>query len=173
VKQSEEGARELERLAQIPRRQELKWLVAQFGTEESEEELKRLASVVGWDESMDPNPVPLTKAQLSRLAAQIFPEEPGEQFAGSARVALPNETEDPTHTLLDLASRILPRKIVAEYIGDREEVLRRMAAEDCPRWKVRLEAASCVFWAVVFTLRKFVAPAAILGALSKWLGMGG
>jgi hypothetical protein len=128
-------------------------------------------------EQIDATPDGCLFNSLEKPASAVVTEEPAaaqsieSEEPDPTQAAVPEETEEPTYTLLDLASRILPRKVVAEYIGDREEVLRRMAAEDCPRWKLRVEVASCVFWAVVFTLREFVAPAAILGALGKWLGM--
>jgi hypothetical protein len=70
----------------------------------------------------------------------------------------------PDNFRLGLAFQILPTAIANEYIGDRVEILQRMAAEDCSEWKIHLETAKCLCWAVVFTLRRSVT--AFLGRLT-------
>jgi hypothetical protein len=69
-----------------------------------------------------------------------------------------------SHRLLSLAARILPWKVAAEFVGDREEVLRGMIAEGYSRWSIQLEAAKSFYWAVRFALRRSVAE--LLGCLT-------
>lgn len=53
---------------------------------------------------------------------------------------------------LDLLSAMVPARIANEEIGDALEIIHRMAAAKCPKWRIYLRVATTFFWVSVHTL---------------------
>ena len=64
-------------------------------------------------------------------------------------------------SLLDLATKLLPRKVGVEFLGDEYEMIERRDAAGMPRWLNELHTLSAIAWAVFYTLKELCDPMTI------------
>ena len=71
--------------------------------------------------------------------------------------------------LIGFVSMFVPKKVNVDYLGDEIELIDYRAEAGMRPWRNQLHTLIAVFWALYFTAKEFVAPAAILGTLWKFL----
>lgn len=112
------------------------------------------------------------RAERPHLAESIeTPRATWPESVSSVRRVMRGEAErqraiDQAESLLDLASRLLPRDKTEEAIGDCFE---RIRTDEAHHWLIQLDAIATIFWCVVFTLKDLGKPVAVFAAIWRIL----